>query len=160
MSLKRRLVSAAVMAALVAPVIAVPASAQEHRREERREHERADHWRDRDIHRFRDHDFDRWRGGRWIHGRHAGRDGWWWVVSGLWYFYPRPVYPYPDPYAPPVVSAPGPGTYYYYCRRPAGYYPYVSTCRVPWQAVQAAPPAANLPPPGAAVPPPGTLPPR
>lgn len=55
------------------------------------------------------HDMDRWRGGHWFHGPHAGRDGWWWVIDGGWYFYPAPVYPYPDPYAlPMVVPPPGP----------------------------------------------------
>src|SRR5690242_5334364 len=42
---------------------------------------RRDEWRDRDIHRFRDHDFDRWHGGHWFHGRHGGRLGWWWLVG-------------------------------------------------------------------------------
>src|SRR5690242_8322655 len=59
------------------------------------------HWGHGDIRRFRDHDFDRWRAGHWIHGEHLGRLGWWWVVDGSWLYYPAPVYPYPDPYAPP-----------------------------------------------------------
>ena len=103
------------------------------RHEERRE------WRDRDIHSFRDHDFDRWRGGRWVHGPHGGRSGWWWVIGPTWYYYPQPVYPYPDPYQPPVVAAPppvaGPPQLFYYCDRPAGYYPYVPVCRRPWRTV-------------------------
>ena len=41
-------------------------------------------------------------------GRHGGRGGWWWVVGDAWYYYPQPVYPYPDPYTPPVVVAPLP----------------------------------------------------
>jgi hypothetical protein len=98
------------------------------------------HW-EGDIHRFHEHDWDRWRGGRWYHGRHSGRDGWWWIVGGLWYFYPQPVYPYPNPYVPPVVVAPTapppPPANYYYCDNPAGYYPYVPTCRVPWRLVPA-----------------------
>jgi hypothetical protein len=53
---------------------------------------------------FQRSDMDHWRrDGRWRHGWHEGRVGWWWVVGGLWYFYPSPVYPYPDFYAPPVV---------------------------------------------------------
>src|SRR5512142_2931843 len=57
-----------------------------------------------DAHRFRDRDFARWREGHWVHRRHLGRVGWWWVAGGTWYFYPAPVYPYPEPYA--VPSAP------------------------------------------------------
>src|SRR5271167_165134 len=30
-----------------------------------------------------------WEGGRWRHERHNGRDGWWWDVGGVWYFYPQ-----------------------------------------------------------------------
>lgn len=101
--------------------------------------ERRGNW-EGDIHRFREHDWDRWRGGRWVHGRHSGRFGWWWVIGDVWYFYPAPVYPYPNPYSPPVVvapTAPPPPTNYYYCDNPAGYYPYVPSCRVPWRIVPA-----------------------
>jgi len=66
-------------------------------------------WHDRDVHRFHDHDFDVWRTGRWYQGRHGGRAGWWWVLGDAWYYYPQPVYPYPDPFVPPVVVAPPPG---------------------------------------------------
>ena len=52
------------------------------------------------------HDMDRWHGGHWYHGPHGGHDGWWWVIGGSWYFYPAPVYPYPNPYALPMVVAP------------------------------------------------------
>jgi len=96
---------------------------------------------DRDIHHFRDHDFDAWRGGRWFHVDHEGRLGWWWVVGGQWYFYPAPVYPYPDPYVPPVMvqAAPpaAPGATWYYCDAAGGYYPYVAQCPTPWRAVPA-----------------------
>jgi hypothetical protein len=110
-----------------------------------------------DIRHFRDHDFDRWRGGRWYHGRHLGRVGWWWIVGGIWYFYTTPVYPYPNPYLPPVVvvppapaPAPAPAPvpeppaqpqYWYYCPNPPGYYPYVAQCATNWQQVPAAPQA-------------------
>jgi len=60
-----------------------------------------------DVHRFREQDLRRWQGGHWVHDRHAGRLGWWWVVGGVWYFYPAPVYPYPDPYVPPDGGAAG-----------------------------------------------------
>jgi hypothetical protein len=47
-----------------------------------------------------------WRGGHWRHGNHDGRYGWWWVVGGIWYFYPTPIYPYPAPKAPAAPPAP------------------------------------------------------
>ena len=101
-----------------------------------------------DIHRFRGHDFAIWRGGHWHHGFHGGRRGWWWIAGGVWYFYPAPIYPYPDPYLPPVVqAAPPPAStqYWYYCNNPPGYYPYVSACLNNWQPVPAS--AAPLSPP-------------
>lgn len=102
--------------------------------------QRDDHFRG-DIHNFRDHDLDFWRGGRWFHGPHGGRDGWWWIVGGAWYFYPAPIYPYPDPYLPATVAPPPPGPTpaptWYYCPKPQGYYPYVGECTVPWQPVPA-----------------------
>lgn len=111
-----------------------------HSRQEQRHDSRpgqAPHWRG-DIHRFHDRDFGVWRGGDWRHGHHNGHLGWWWVVGGIWYFYPEPIYPYPDPYVPPVVVAPGPaGAYWYYCNNPPGYYPYVPQCAEPWQPVPA-----------------------
>jgi hypothetical protein len=72
-----------------------------------------------------------WGGGRWRHEFHNGRDGWWWDVGGVWYFYPQPMegpptyvsdveamdddgvpveppvaggYPPPPGYAPPVAA--------------------------------------------------------
>ena len=115
-------------AAVAALSLAQPAVARDH-----------DDWHhDRDIHRFHDRDFGRWRSGHWYHGRHGRQLGWWWVVGGAWYFYPAPVYPYPDPYLPPIVAPPpGPVHFWYFCDRPRGYYPYVATCRVPWRAVPA-----------------------
>jgi hypothetical protein len=32
-----------------------------------------------------------WEGGRWRHEMRNGRDGWWWDVGGVWYFYPQPM---------------------------------------------------------------------
>ncbi len=125
---------------LVAGSITV-ARAQHHDRGGGHAHERfrgGGGWRDRDIHRFHEHDIGRWRSGAWHHGFHGGRNGWWWVVGGVWYFYPAPVYPYPDPYAPPVGAPPPPQPQtYYYCDDPPGYYPYVPECRTPWRAVPA-----------------------
>jgi hypothetical protein len=97
-----------------------------------------------DIRRFREHDFGIWHGGRWVHGPHGGRRGWWWIAGGIWYFYPAPIYPYPDPYLPPVAELPAPAAtqYWYYCNDPPGYYPYVPQCLTQWQPVP-----ANAPPP-------------
>lgn len=98
------------------------------------------------IERFHEHDWQVWRGGRWQHGLHAGRVGWWWVVGGVWYFYPTPVYPYPNPWEPPVeyvappAALPPPTQYWYYCESAKGYYPYVSTCPGGWKQVPATPP--------------------
>jgi hypothetical protein len=59
-----------------------------------------------------------WEGGRWRHEVHDGRDGWWWDVGGVWYYYPErmegpPTYiseDYADDvvYAPDAVYEPGP----------------------------------------------------
>ena len=95
-----------------------------------------------DIQRFHDRDFDYWKQGRWFHGPHEGRDGWWWIVGGLWYFYSTPVYPYPDPFTPstviietaPAVPVPA-GPQYWYCSDPIGYYPYVPRCYAEWQRI-------------------------
>ena len=100
------------------------------------------------IEHFHEHDIVVWRGGRWFHGWHGSRIGWWWIVGPAWYWYPAPVYPYPNPYTPPVVAEvpPSPPTQpqvlpptWYYCDRPAGYYPYVPECSSGWKAVPATP---------------------
>ncbi len=39
---------------------------------------------------------DPWKSGRWFHGFHQGRQGWWWIVNGRWYYYSSPTNPYPD----------------------------------------------------------------
>jgi hypothetical protein len=108
---------------------------------------------------FHEHDIVVWRGGHWFHGWHGPRVGWWWIVGGAWYWYPAPVYPYPDVYTPPVVvqapAAPPPQPQtlpqtWYYCDRPAGYYPYVPECASGWKTVPATPPpraATPTPPP-------------
>jgi hypothetical protein len=89
-----------------------------------------------------------WTRGHWRHARFHGRFGWWFVAGGGWYFYPQPVYPYPD-----IVSdtyyqdesdygsqAGGGGQSWYYCQNPKGYYPYVKSCNGGWQTVPATPP--------------------
>jgi hypothetical protein len=75
-----------------------------------------------------------------------------WYVGGVWYFGPPPFYPYypyplpayPVYVPPPVVAAPAPtgpppAQVWYYCDKPAGYYPYVDACDGPWRPVPAAP---------------------
>jgi len=134
-----RLIGLALSAALALGALS-PAWAEEHGRDRDR-HDNGRHgefrrdggWHDRDIHRFREHDFDRWHSGRWVHARHGGRFGWWWLVGGTWYFYPRPIYPFPDPYVPAYAAPGAPG--WYYCPPARNYYPYVPACPVPWQLV-------------------------
>ena len=143
----------AVLAAAVA--LSQPAWAERH--EEIRFHG--------DIARFHEHDWDLWRGGRWYHATHGGRFGWWWVAGGLWYFYPAPVYPYPNPYEPPVAvvvpqapaAAPPPPQpqNWYYCESAKAYYPYVPSCAEGWRAVPATPGSPPAAPPSVAPPAPG-----
>ncbi len=105
-----------------------------------------------EIGRFERGDIHTWRAGRWRHEMHDGRLGWWWIVGGMWYFYPQPVYPYPDAYIPPAVivqtpAAPAPqavAQLWYYCEASKGYYPYVSSCPGNWQVVPATPPGAPV----------------
>jgi len=95
-----------------------------------------------DIRHFADHDWHVWRGGHWVHGPHGGRPGWWWVIGSSWYFYPTPIYPYPNPYEPappwtlalPVPSVP-PAQFWYFCDESQRYYPYVETCPGGWKQV-------------------------
>ena len=122
-----------------------------------------------DIRHFDRHDARQWRSGAWRHGSHAGRFGWWWVAGGMWYFYPQPAYPYPDPYQPPVVvvePSPPPVVvqiappvqaphqdspaavqstpqFWYYCESAHGYYPYVASCPTGWKTVPATPPGVS-----------------
>ena len=115
--------------------------------EERHHRDGRTEWRG-EIGRFHEHDIERWRGGRWHHGHHEGRHGWWWIVGGVWYFYPSRVAPYPDPYQPPVVVLPPPAAqpqYWYHCANPVGYYPYVAHCPGGWQRVLATPPPDTSP---------------
>jgi hypothetical protein len=109
-----------------------------------------------EIGRFHEHDWAVWHSGHWEHVEHGGRVGWWWIAGGVWYFYPYPVYPYPDPYVPPVVSAapppaevlPPPPTpsAWYFCPSSKGYYPYVPSCPEGWKAVPATPVVAGSEP--------------
>jgi len=146
--------------AIIGTLLATSFPALAEHREERR-------FEGREIHRFAERDLEIWRGGHWSHRRHDGRLGWWWVVGGLWYFYPeRVVGPYPDPYTPPVVvvnqqppvvvapqapmvAAPQttppaqpqpPAQTWYYCESAKSYYPYIPSCPEGWKSVPAQPP--------------------
>lgn len=118
-----------IVAAALALGAASPALAQRH------DEHHDEGWHGRDIHHFNDHDLGRWRGGHWYHGAHEGRIGWWWTVGPDWYYYPRAVSPYPDPYVPPYAAPGAPA--WYYCPPAQSYYPYVASCPVPWQVVPA-----------------------
>jgi hypothetical protein len=155
--MKQRIISMLALAAL-SVAVALPALAEGRHEghQEGRQGERHDMhgWGgERDIRHFEGHHMSVWRGGDWRHGRHDGRLGWWWVAAGAWYFYPQPVYPYPDPYVPPVVvvqppqqpdapSVPPPAQSWYYCEASKSYYPYVSTCTAGWKTVPATPTGA------------------
>jgi hypothetical protein len=118
----------------------------------------------RDVHRFNRAELKLWRGGRWNKTCFMGRCGWWWFAEGQWYFYERPVYPYPlvvsevnyleplvaapvvvAPQAPVVVAPPAPVQQpvqtWYYCESAKNYYPYVPSCPEGWKPVPAQPPA-------------------
>ncbi|MES2106396.1 MAG: hypothetical protein V4634_20415 [Pseudomonadota bacterium] len=106
------------------------------------------HWHG-DIARFHEHDWHIWRGGHWVHARHDGRFGWWWLAGGGWYFYPAPIYPYPSPWEPPPDAIIGPSVgaepqapatrYWYYCESSHTYYPYVPTCAEGWTQLPSTP---------------------
>ncbi len=111
------------------------------------------------IHQFHERDIHVWRGGSWYHGVYGGRMGWYWTVGGAYYFYPRPIYPYPDPYVPGVVLAPIASnmappppmpvapvvqsqnlpSVWYFCEASKSYYPYAAECPTGWKAVPATP---------------------
>jgi hypothetical protein len=88
-----------------------------------------------------------------------------WYGYGVWPGYYAGVYPYgyyPYPYAPyrvydaaPTVyvepemsAAPAvePANFWYYCTNPAGYYPYVQNCSLPWMKVVPPSPSSSAPP--------------
>jgi hypothetical protein len=167
MKLRTTLISAAFGLAVVSTAVP-PAVADHDHRDGRHAHGgRFDRSWHGNIRYFGARDLHHWRTGHWIHGHHDGRLGWWWVIAGIWYFYPAPVYPYPDPYVPPVIvqqppvviqqtppasttpqttTPPPPApAYWYYCEASKNYYPYVSSCAGGWKKVPATPPDAPQP---------------
>src|SRR5665213_1462850 len=69
------------------------------------------------------------QGGRWHHEVHYVRDGYWWDVGGVWYFYPQPMEGPPayvsEDFADDVDVGPdaGPPVAGAYAPPPAAYYP-------------------------------------
>jgi hypothetical protein len=102
----------------------------------------------RDFARFAPRERNIWARGHWINDWHGPRYGWWWVVGDAWYFYPRPIYPYPmyvppaivEQQAPPTPVGLPPAENWYFCDNPQGYYPYVASCNGPWRSVPTTPP--------------------
>jgi len=117
-----------------------------------------------DVAHFTEVELRGWRGGQWRNTCFGGRCGWWWFAGGQWFFYERPVYPYPlivsdiayEDAVVPVYAAPAPvyvappppprpaalppqAQMWYYCDSPAGYYPYVQSCPAGFRAVPAQP---------------------
>jgi hypothetical protein len=97
------------------------------------------------------------RGGHGGHGPHVGVGVWvgpgWW--PGWWgpQYYPSYYYPYyqeppivieqqPDVYVPPTQPQQQP-IYWYYCKDPQGYYPYVKQCPSGWMKVVPTPPSPS-----------------
>ena len=56
-----------------------------------------------DMHRFHERNVTAWRGGYWYNGVRGGRRGSYWVIGGVYYYYPTAVHPYPNPYVPGVI---------------------------------------------------------
>ncbi|MCX6786627.1 MAG: hypothetical protein NTU85_02320 [Candidatus Kaiserbacteria bacterium] len=114
-------------------------------------------FRGHNYHHFSVHQREIWHSGSWRHDHYRGMYGWWWVVGGMWYFYPSPIYPYPQVIpevvfeAPPVVVVESPvmavpierpllvvqpqQQFSYWCDNPEGYAPYVEKCNSEWRRV-------------------------
>ena len=130
------------------------------------EHHENINFRGRHYDHFNVHERTVWHGGAWRHTSH----GWFWVVGGVYYSYPVPIYPWPllvssvvleYPLVYPVVAVASTPTvvvrpplvveaqpqYWYYCDDPAGFAPYVQNCAGnKWQRVPTPPPQAPPPP--------------
>ncbi|MBS0317279.1 MAG: hypothetical protein JSR49_09155 [Proteobacteria bacterium] len=121
-------------------------------------------FRGHDVRRFDEPELRHWRGGFWRNSCYGGRCGWWWASGGQWYFYDRPVYPYPllvsgivvaapVVVAPPAVMPAQPAPlvsrpvlrHWYYCDNPPGYFPAVQSCSVPFREVAPPPPPPTPP---------------
>ena len=114
--------------------------AREHREAIRERHE----FHERDVHRFNAEELGHWRAGHWRNTCFGGRCGWWWFAGGQWYFYERPIYPYPLIVSEVAFVEPVP---------PAAYVTPPPVYVAPPPAYAAPPPAYVAPPPGYAAPP-------
>lgn len=97
-------------------------------------------------------------GGRGGHGPRVGVGVWlgpgWWPGWGWPYYYPSYHYPYYPPEQTIVIQPPpeiyeqqGPQPeqmiYWYFCKDPQGYYPYVKQCPNGWMKVVPTPPDSS-----------------
>lgn len=101
-------------------------------------------------------------------GRHSGHGGghvgvgvwlgpgWWGPPYYPYYPYYYPYYPpeqrivieqQPEMYAQPAPQAEEQQQYWYYCKEPKGYYPYVKECPNGWMKVVPSPPPPSSSPP-------------
>ena len=102
---------------------------------------------------------EEWNRGRWVHDRHSGRLGWWWVVGPTWNYYERPhsfaqpqtIIVQQAPVIPPPVIVPPPpavlapaalsaSPVLYYCRATGTHYPETLTCPGGWTTMTATTP--------------------
>ena len=76
-----------------------------------------------------------YRGGIWIDP--------WWVAPSPYYSAPRVIVERPatEYYVQPAPQQPEEPAYWYYCRRPEGYYPYIKQCPDGWMKVVPTPPS-------------------
>ncbi len=88
---------------------------------------------------FTSQEKEAWTHGSWRHTWHHHHFGWWWFADGFWFFYPEPLYPYPDYVGPEYYYEEGADYYWYWCDDPPGYYPYVQQCNDDWQPVPPTP---------------------
>jgi len=98
------------------------------------------------------------RGGHGGHGPRVGVGFWIGPGWGWPYYYPSNYYPYYPP-EPPIVIQQQPEVYvqpvpqeeqtlyWYYCKDPQGYYPYVNRCPSGWMKVVPTPPTPTTDPP-------------
>lgn len=87
-----------------------------------------------------------------------------WLGPGWWgpYYYPSYYYPYypyyrteppmiiqrqPEEYVQPAPEADEQEIFWYYCKNPQGYYPYVKECPSGWMKVVPSPPPPSSTPP-------------
>jgi hypothetical protein len=109
-----------------------------------------------------------WHQGRWVHDRHEGRLGWWWVVGPNWAYYQRPYFQQPQtvivqsapppqvimvqpqqqqapvmmapPQQPVMMQAPPQTPVLYYCKATGTHYPETMSCPGGWTTMTATTP--------------------